>query len=258
MVLIAIWFTQNRLATPSKSSSKLKKHEKLKKPSKSSYQSKNNKTKTKTKIKNKISPNSKRHLNLRQKLIQELHQIHIQIEDTLQTMKAPIEATAQHILQSIRNPPSSSITLPSTSIFILGNQKTLPIAKEGALKIKEVSYLHAEAYSSAGLKHGPLALIEDQTPVIVIRPHQPNQASKVDTSAEEVKARGAYLIAISPTACPKVDLYDQEILLPQPTSPHLSPILSVIPLQYLAYLLSTEQGYNVDYPKNLAKCVTTD
>lgn len=255
MVLIGIWFTQNRRPIKKlvKRKSKNKKS-KLKKPSKSNI-TKKKKTELILPSKN-TSPTNKRHL--RQKLIQELHQVHIQIEDTLEQMRDPIEVSALHILESIRNPPESSITLPATSIFILGHQKTLPIAKEGALKIKEVSYLHAEAYSSAGLKHGPLALIENQTPVIVIRPHHPQQASKVDTSAEEVKARGAYLIAISPNKCPKPNLYDQEILLPQPTSASLSPILSVIPLQYLAYLLSIKQGYNVDYPKNLAKCVTTD
>jgi len=183
----------------------------------------------------------------RQRMIEELHQGHLLIERTIQEMKTPIQKVSEHILKGKEH---------HGSIFILGHHKTYPIACEGALKIKEVSYIHAEAYSSAGLKHGPLALVEDGTPVIVIRPHDPVSSSAADVSAEETKARGGYMIAISGQRCNKEGLYDQEVLIPE--SSVLYPILSVIPLQYLAYLLSIGQGYNVDYPKNLAKCVTTD
>ena len=203
------------------------------------------------------------------KIITELHNIHSLVEQTLNhSIIQTIEETAEHILTptsptSPAIPTSSTIptsptsphsTNSSQSLFILGHNEGLSIAKEGALKIKEISYLHAEAYSSAGLKHGPLALIEKGTPIIVVR--LPGQTTKVDTSAEETKARGAYLISISHEKCHKANLYDKEIIIPH--SPTLSPILSTIPLQYLAYFLSSKQGLSVDFPKNLAKCVTTD
>jgi glucosamine--fructose-6-phosphate aminotransferase (isomerizing) len=195
----------------------------------------------------KRSQSANRNLNRNRKIIRELHTVHTLVEETLnQQVIQKIEESADHILASVR--------ASEGSLFILGHNEGLPIAREGALKIKEISYIHAEAYSSAGLKHGPLALIEKGTPIIVLR--LPNQTTRVDTAAEETKARGAYLISISHERCGKPGLYDQEILIPN--SATLSPVLATIPLQYLAYLLSSKQGLSVDFPKNLAKCVTTD
>lgn len=121
-------------------------------------------------------------------------------------------------------------------LFILGTGLGYPIALEGALKIKEISYIHAEAYPGGGLKHGPLALIEEGTPVIII-------GDKLNVALEEVKSRGAKVIKISNMS--------SDIRVPKGLE-----ILSVIPLQYIAYKLSVTLGYPVDTPRNLAKVVT--
>lgn len=139
-------------------------------------------------------------------------------------------------------------------LFILGRDRGLPVAMEGALKIKEISYIHAEAYPSGALKHGPLALITNGTPVIVIRIGDSDLISKLDIAAEETKTRGGYIISISSKKCSDRKLYNHEIIIPN--DPNLAPILATFPLQYIAYMLSVRLGYDPDYPRNLAKCVT--
>ena len=151
------------------------------------------------------------------------------------------------------------LPVPTSKIFILGRQMGHALALEGALKIKEVSYLHAEGYPGGALKHGPFALIESTTPIIILA-FRDNFSNKMHITAEEVKARGCPVILITDLIDDEckdlVKTYDYIIKINH--IGYLSPLLGIIPLQYLAYQLSVGKGYNPDYPRNLAKCVTTE
>jgi glucosamine--fructose-6-phosphate aminotransferase (isomerizing) len=139
----------------------------------------------------------------------------------------------------------------------LGRGYSFPVALEGALKLKEISYIHAEGYPAAEMKHGPIALIDDEMPVFVIAT-QGHSYEKVVSNIQEVKARKGKIIAIV-TAGDKVvkDLADHVIEIPK-TDDSLVPIVSVIPLQLLAYHIAVMRGCNVDQPRNLAKSVTVE
>lgn len=140
-----------------------------------------------------------------------------------------------------------------TNLYILGRGVHYPIAKEGALKIKELSYIHAEGVATGELKHGPLALMDESTYVIVINPKD-NASTYADnlSNASEIKSRGAKIIGISNEPD---QIYDHWI--PLPEVPKLFyPIIETVPFQLMAYYLSIEKGNDPDYPRNLAKCVT--
>ena len=126
-----------------------------------------------------------------------------------------------------------------------------PVALEGALKLKELSYIHAEGMPASELKHGTLALIEDGTPVVIINPSGPNHAESL-SNAEELKARGADLIGISDE---EDEVYKHFIHVPK-VQPKFAPIVEAVPLQLLAYHMSVARSNNPDYPRNLAKSVT--
>lgn len=179
---------------------------------------------------------------LRQRLIRSIHNIKDLLQATLILM-APV---CDKVLEKLKQ---------HEHIFILGRDKGLPAALEGCLKIKEISYIHAEAYAAGSLKHGPLALVSNGTPVIVLRSGDTEVVRHMDIAAEEVKSRGAMIISIGSNKCEN-NIYDYEI--PIAKDIYMESLLSVIPLQYLAYRLSVELNYNPDYPRNLAKCVTTD
>jgi len=136
-------------------------------------------------------------------------------------------------------------------LYVIGRGIHYPIAREGALKIKEITYIHAEGIPAGELKHGPLALMDDSTYVVVINPEDSSYVDNL-SSASEVKARGAKIIGISNRPN---DVYDYWIEIPTINS-DLYPLLEVLPLQLLAYYLSIEKGIDPDYPKNLAKSVT--
>lgn len=140
------------------------------------------------------------------------------------------------------------------SIFILGKGISEAIAKEGALKIKELSYIHAEGYSSSALKHGPYSLIEKGMCVIIINPDDEHY-SKNCSVIEELKARDAYVISITDVI---KDNNRADKILKIPQNKNMSYLLSVIPLQLLAYELAVSKDLDVDMPRNLAKSVTTD
>ncbi len=130
-----------------------------------------------------------------------------------------------------------------------------PIALEGALKLKEISYIHAEGYPAGEMKHGPIALIDEDLPVVVITTNR-NLASKTASNMQEVKARGGTLIAL--TTDDEPDTVSDHVLRIPSVSDLLSPILSVIPLQLLAYHIALYRGCDVDQPRNLAKSVTVE
>jgi len=139
------------------------------------------------------------------------------------------------------------------NLYILGRGVHYPIAKEGALKIKELSYIHAEGVPTGELKHGPLALIDESTYVILINPTDVSSTHSDNISnASEIKSRGAKIIGISNENNP---IYDHWIPLPN-ISKIFYPIIETIPFQLMAYYLSVERGNDPDYPRNLAKCVT--
>jgi glutamine---fructose-6-phosphate transaminase (isomerizing) len=147
--------------------------------------------------------------------------------------------------------------LRATNVLYLGRGYNFPVALEGALKLKEISYIHAEGYPAAEMKHGPIALIDDLMPVLFVAPKDAVY-QKIVSNVEEVKARGGRVIAVvteGDTGLAK--LADQRIEVPE-TVDLLTPILTVLPLQLLAYYIAVRRGCNVDQPRNLAKSVTVE
>ena len=139
----------------------------------------------------------------------------------------------------------------------LGRGYNFPVALEGALKLKEISYIHAEGYPAAEMKHGPIALIDEDMPVIFIATRD-NSYAKVLSNIEEVRSRKGKVIAIANEGDEEVDrLADHVIYIPAASAP-VAPLLSAIPLQLLAYHIATLRGCNVDRPRNLAKSVTVE
>jgi glucosamine--fructose-6-phosphate aminotransferase (isomerizing) len=139
----------------------------------------------------------------------------------------------------------------------LGRGVNFPVALEGALKLKEISYIHAEGYPAAEMKHGPIALIDENMPVVCLAPRDPLYP-KVVSAMQEVKARGGRIIAITTEGPDDLGhLADHQIAVPA-TAPLLSPVLTVIPLQLLAYHVAVLRGCDVDRPRNLAKSVTVE
>ena len=139
----------------------------------------------------------------------------------------------------------------------LGRGVNFPVALEGALKLKEISYIHAEGYPAAEMKHGPIALIDENMPVVVIAPKR-GYYEKVFSNIQEVKARKGNIISIVTEGDEKVSaISDYSIEIPD-TEDCLVPILATIPLQLLSYHMAVLRGCNVDQPRNLAKSVTVE
>ncbi|MFL5560753.1 MAG: glutamine--fructose-6-phosphate transaminase (isomerizing) [Gemmatimonadaceae bacterium] len=145
----------------------------------------------------------------------------------------------------------------ATNFLYLGRGLNFPVALEGALKLKEISYIHAEGYPAAEMKHGPIALIDANMPVVFIAPHDA-VFDKVVSNVQEVKARGGRVIVLTSRDEPALTkLVDHDFRIPQ-TLDILYPILTAIPLQLLAYYIAAKRGLNVDQPRNLAKSVTVE
>ena len=142
-------------------------------------------------------------------------------------------------------------------IFYLGRSIDYAIAMEGALKLKEVSYIHAEAYAAGELKHGTLALITEETPIIAVAT-QGNVSAKMYSNIQEVRARGAKVLGIGYEDDTELEKYTTEIVKIPRVDEFIAPILSVIPMQILAYYTSIKRGNDVDKPRNLAKSVTVE
>jgi glucosamine--fructose-6-phosphate aminotransferase (isomerizing) len=145
----------------------------------------------------------------------------------------------------------------ATNFLYLGRGYNFPVALEGALKLKEISYIHAEGYPAAEMKHGPIALIDEQMPVVVIAQKR-GHYDKVVSNIQEIKSRKGKIIAVVTKDDVQVrDLADYVIEIPD-TEESLSPILTTIPLQLLSYHIALMRGCNVDQPRNLAKSVTVE
>jgi glucosamine--fructose-6-phosphate aminotransferase (isomerizing) len=139
----------------------------------------------------------------------------------------------------------------------LGRGYNYPIALEGALKLKEISYVHAEGYPAAEMKHGPIALIDWNMPVVVIAP-QDKTYDKILGNIEEVKARGGDVIAIATLGDEKIRKLANTVIHIPETEEYLTPFLTVLPLQLFAYYVAVRRTCNVDQPRNLAKSVTVE
>ena len=173
----------------------------------------------------------------------EIKQLPFLIKETLKC-----EAQIKEISKSINE---------KKDIYFIGRGLDYALAAEGALKLKEISYLHAEALAAGELKHGTLALIQDGTPVIVTA-SQHHLLDKTTSNVQEVKARGAYVIAIGDNSSKKLqDISDDYVTLPE-ASEMLSTIVSIIPLQFIAYHVANLNGESIDQPRNLAKSVTVE
>ena len=172
-----------------------------------------------------------------------MHNIPAKIERALQC-----EEQIKYIAKEIKDRQNA---------LYLGRGFNFPVALEGALKLKEISYIHAEGYPAAEMKHGPIALIDEEMPVIVIATNR-SAYDKVVSNIQEVKARKGMVIAVVTEGEKTIsEMADYTIEIPDTEEP-LTPLLSVIPLQLLSYHIAVMRGCNVDQPRNLAKSVTVE
>ncbi|MFV8355591.1 glutamine--fructose-6-phosphate transaminase (isomerizing) [Flavobacterium sp. XS1P32] len=175
--------------------------------------------------------------------LQELKIIPEKVKEALQT-----NAKAKEIALTFKDAPNC---------LYLGRGYNFPVALEGALKLKEISYIHAEGYPAAEMKHGPIALIDESMPVVVIAPKQ-GHYDKIVSNIQEIKSRSGKIIAVVTKGDTQVrELADYVIEIPE-TSDALSPLITTIPLQLLSYHIAVLRGCNVDQPRNLAKSVTVE
>src|SRR5215216_7669888 len=181
----------------------------------------------------------------------------VQGREVAQAMEA-LPAQIQSILDRAKEVEKIAEAFKRASNFLyLGRGYNFPVALEGALKLKEISYIHAEGYPAAEMKHGPIALIDELMPVVFIAPHD-SVFDKVVSNVQEVKARGGRVIALTSREEPSLaGKIDYEIRIPE-TIDMLNPVLAAIPLQLLAYYIAAKRGLNVDQPRNLAKSVTVE
>jgi glucosamine--fructose-6-phosphate aminotransferase (isomerizing) len=145
----------------------------------------------------------------------------------------------------------------ATNFLYLGRQYNFPTALEGALKLKEISYIHAEGYPAAEMKHGPIALVDENTPSVFIMP-QATVYDKVMSNLEEIKARGGPVIAIAAEGDKDVGRLADDVIYVPHVEEFLSPLVTIVPLQLLAYHIAILRGCDVDKPRNLAKSVTVE
>ncbi|WP_348798137.1 glutamine--fructose-6-phosphate transaminase (isomerizing) [Flavobacterium adhaerens] len=175
--------------------------------------------------------------------LQELEIIPDKVKETLETNSKALEI--------------ATVFKDSPNCLYLGRGYNFPVALEGALKLKEISYIHAEGYPAAEMKHGPIALIDELMPVIVIAPKQ-GHYDKIVSNIQEIKSRSGKIIAVVTKGDTQVrELADYVIEIPE-TSDALSPLITTIPLQLLSYHIAVLRGCNVDQPRNLAKSVTVE
>ncbi len=177
------------------------------------------------------------------KFLQELEIIPEKVKEALETNDKAKEIAA--------------IFKDSHNCLYLGRGYNFPVALEGALKLKEISYIHAEGYPAAEMKHGPIALIDERMPVVVIAPKQ-GHYDKIVSNIQEIKSRSGIIVAVVTKGDTQVrELADYIIEIPE-TSDALSPLITTIPLQLLSYHIAVMRGCNVDQPRNLAKSVTVE
>lgn len=188
------------------------------------------------------------------KIVNELDSLPTKVERVLETVYS--RETGNGIVQQIAREFQNS-----DHFLYLGRGYNYPIALEGALKLKEISYIHAEGYSAAEMKHGPIALIDRQMPVVIIAPRdseEPASYDKIVSNAEEVRARGGRIIAVVNEGDSQIAQMAEWVIEIPNTLAHLVPVLATIPLQLLAYEIAVLKGFDPDKPRNLAKSVTVE
>ncbi len=169
-----------------------------------------------------------------------------------------IPSKMEHVLQQSKSIQEMAVKYAyGEDCLFIGRGPQFPIALEGALKLKEISYLHAEGYPAGELKHGPIALIEQGSPVVSLV-LQDNYYEKMISNVQEVLARQASVIAIATEGDHRIAAQTQDLIYVPKMHSHLMPLLSVIPLQLLAYYIADHRGHDVDQPRNLAKSVTVE
>jgi glucosamine--fructose-6-phosphate aminotransferase (isomerizing) len=152
---------------------------------------------------------------------------------------------------------AAALVSPARSALYVGRDIHFPAALEGALKLKEISYIHAEGYPTAEMKHGPIALVDRETPCVFVAPRGPLHAKTLG-NVEEVKARHGMVIAVG-TEGDEALAGLSDVFLPIPDAPEVvQPLLAVVPLQLLAYHVARRRGCDIDKPRNLAKSVTVE
>ncbi len=175
----------------------------------------------------------------------------------LQELELMPEKVEQALKSNDEAQAVAAIYKDASNCLYLGRGYNFPVALEGALKLKEISYIHAEGYPAAEMKHGPIALIDEHMPVVVIAPKQEHY-DKIVSNIQEIKSRSGKIIAIVTKGDTQVrELADHVIEIPD-TADALSPLLTTIPLQLLSYHIAVMRGCNVDQPRNLAKSVTVE
>jgi glucosamine--fructose-6-phosphate aminotransferase (isomerizing) len=178
------------------------------------------------------------------RLVQELHDLSHRIEELLAYIDPQVQRMADHWMDS--------------GFFLyLGRHAGLAVALEGALKLKEISYVPTDAYAAGEMKHGPIALLDERTPVVVAATDSP-VLDKVLSNISEVRVRGAHVLAVATDGSTEVAEHAEETVYVPRTDWLLQPLLAVIPLQLLAYYIARHRGLNVDQPRNLAKTVTVE
>jgi glutamine---fructose-6-phosphate transaminase (isomerizing) len=177
-------------------------------------------------------------------LAQQVKQLPHLISELLERIEAPVQEIAER--------------WSGAGFFLyLGRHVGLPVCLEGALKLKEISYIPTDAYAAGEMKHGPIALLDEQTPVVCVATDSP-VLDKVLSNVAEVRARGAHVIAVATDGNSDVSMHAEEVITVPRSDWLLQPILAVIPLQLLAYHIARARGLNVDQPRNLAKTVTVE
>jgi len=176
-------------------------------------------------------------------LLEDLRTIPTQIEKLLEASDA-VREIAKHFIHA-------------RSFLYLGRGVNYPIALEGALKLKEISYIHAEGYAAGEMKHGPIALIDENMPVVVIAPKSETY-EKVFSNLEEVRARGGKVLAVATEGDLKIARFADHVMTIPAAPDYLQPLLTIIPLQLLAYHIADMKGTDIDQPRNLAKSVTVE
>ena len=178
------------------------------------------------------------------RLAHELREMPHSIEELLARVDVPVKKIAQHWKDS-------------NFFLYLGRHVGLSVCLEGALKLKEISYIPTDAYAAGEMKHGPIALLDERTPVVCVATESP-VLDKVLSNIAEVRARGAHVIAVATDGNEDVAEHAEEVVYVPRTDWLLQPILAIIPLQLLAYYIARARGLNVDQPRNLAKTVTVE
>ena len=165
----------------------------------------------------------------------------------------------QEVIDAVQAPVQDIVDAHWQKDFFLylGRHIGLPVALEGALKLKEISYIATDAYAAGEMKHGPIALLDDQTPVIVVATNSP-VLEKVVSNMQEVRARGAHVVAVASDGNTEIGEHAESVLRVPDVDWMLQALLAVIPLQLLAYGIARRRGLNVDQPRNLAKTVTVE